>query len=63
MATKTMQDLFIHALSDVYSAEKQLTKALPKLARASTHVTPPRFHLWLPNANFAGLVRERPKGP
>jgi hypothetical protein len=43
--TKTMQDLFIHALSDVYSAEKQLTKALPKLARASTHVTPPRFHL------------------
>lgn len=37
MATKTMQDLFIHALSDVYSAEKQLTKALPKLARASTN--------------------------
>jgi ferritin-like metal-binding protein YciE len=32
-----MQDLFIHALSDVYSAEKQLTKALPKLARASTN--------------------------
>jgi len=37
MASKTMQDLFIHALSDVYSAEKQLTKALPKLARASTN--------------------------
>lgn len=37
MARKTMQDLFIHALSDVYSAEKQLTKALPKLARASTN--------------------------
>ncbi len=37
MAAKTMQDLFIHALSDVYSAEKQLTKALPKLARASTN--------------------------
>jgi ferritin-like metal-binding protein YciE len=32
-----MQDLFINALSDVYSAEKQLTKALPKLARASTN--------------------------
>lgn len=37
MAVKTLQDLFIHALSDVYSAEKQLTKALPKLARASTN--------------------------
>ena len=36
MATKTLNDLFIHALSDVYSAEKQLTKALPRLARAAT---------------------------
>jgi ferritin-like metal-binding protein YciE len=31
-----MQDLFIHELSDIYSAEKQLTKALPKMARASS---------------------------
>jgi ferritin-like metal-binding protein YciE len=37
MAVATLKDLFIHALSDVYSAEKQLTKALPKLARASTN--------------------------
>ena len=37
MAIKTLQDLFVHTLSDVYSAEKQLTKALPKLARAATH--------------------------
>jgi len=37
MSAKTLEDLFIHALSDVYSAEKQLTKALPKLARASTN--------------------------
>lgn len=36
MAAKTMQDLFVHMLSDIYSAEKQLAKALPKLARAST---------------------------
>ncbi|WP_426506248.1 ferritin-like domain-containing protein [Serratia proteamaculans] len=35
MLIKTLNDLFIHALSDVYSAEKQLTKALPKLARAA----------------------------
>jgi ferritin-like metal-binding protein YciE len=36
MTAKTVKDLFIHSLSDVYSAEKQLTKALPELARAST---------------------------
>jgi ferritin-like metal-binding protein YciE len=35
-AVKTLEDLFIHELSDIYSAEKQLTKALPKLARASS---------------------------
>jgi ferritin-like metal-binding protein YciE len=37
MPAKTLNDLFIHALSDVYSAEKQLTKALPRLARAATN--------------------------
>lgn len=33
----TLEEAFIHELSDVYSAEKQLTKALPKLARAATN--------------------------
>ncbi|KPW33432.1 Uncharacterized protein ALO43_02226 [Pseudomonas tremae] len=37
MARTTIKDLFIHELSDVYSAEKQITKALPRLARASTN--------------------------
>jgi len=37
MAVKTIEELFIHELSDVYSAEKQLTKALPKMARAATN--------------------------
>ncbi|AOB32233.1 hypothetical protein AKI39_18190 [Bordetella sp. H567] len=36
MAAKTVEDLFLHELSDIYSAEKQLTKALPKMARAAT---------------------------
>ncbi|NMZ91471.1 DUF892 family protein [Pseudomonas panacis] len=35
MARKTVEDLFIHELSDVYSAEKQITKALPRLAKAA----------------------------
>jgi len=33
---KSLNDLFIHELSDLYSAEKQLTKALPKMAKAAT---------------------------
>jgi len=36
MQIKTIQDLFVHLLSDTYSAEKQLTKALPKLERAAS---------------------------
>ncbi|HZF98327.1 MAG TPA: ferritin-like domain-containing protein [Pseudoxanthomonas sp.] len=34
MAVKTMEDLFIHELSDIYSAEKQMSKSLPKIARS-----------------------------
>jgi ferritin-like metal-binding protein YciE len=36
MTIKTIEELFIHELSDIYSAEKQLTKSLPRMARAST---------------------------
>ncbi|AOD16091.1 ferritin-like domain-containing protein [Xanthomonas fragariae] len=36
MAIKTVEELFIHELSDIYSAEKQLTKSLPRLASAAT---------------------------
>lgn len=30
-----LHDLFVHELSDLYNAEKQLTKALPKMAKAA----------------------------
>ncbi|CAM2159186.1 DUF892 domain-containing protein YciF (plasmid) [Pararobbsia alpina] len=33
---KTIDDLFVHMLSDIYSAEKQLTRALAKLSRAAS---------------------------
>ena len=33
---KTMNDLFMHQLQDIYYAEKQLTKALPKMADKAT---------------------------
>ena len=33
---KTMDDLFVHQLQDIYYAEKQLLKALPKMAGKAT---------------------------
>ena len=32
-ATKSLHDLFVHLLKDVYYAEKQILKALPKMAK------------------------------
>lgn len=37
MTTRTIKDLFIHSLSDIYSAEKQMTRSLPQMARAATN--------------------------
>jgi ferritin-like metal-binding protein YciE len=36
MKMKTLNDLFIHEIKDLHSAEKQLTKALPKMAKAAS---------------------------
>ncbi|HSH16919.1 MAG TPA: DUF892 family protein, partial [Verrucomicrobiae bacterium] len=33
---KTLKDLFLDELADIYDAEKRIVKALPKLARAAT---------------------------
>jgi ferritin-like metal-binding protein YciE len=37
MQLETLRDLLIHELKDLYSAEKQLVKALPKVAKAATN--------------------------
>jgi ferritin-like metal-binding protein YciE len=34
---QSMEKLFIHELKDIYSAEKQLLKALPKMAKAASN--------------------------
>jgi ferritin-like metal-binding protein YciE len=33
---KTLDDLFVHELQDLHNAEKQLVKALPKMAKAAS---------------------------
>jgi len=37
MKLETLKDLYIHELKDLYSAEKQLVKALPKMAKAANN--------------------------
>jgi ferritin-like metal-binding protein YciE len=37
MEMETLKDLYIHELKDLYSAENQLIKALPKMAKAATN--------------------------
>ena len=36
MPVKTVQDLFVEELRDIYHAERQITKALPKMAKAAS---------------------------
>jgi ferritin-like metal-binding protein YciE len=37
MELETLKDLYLHELKDLYSAENQLIKALPKMAKAATN--------------------------
>lgn len=37
MPLKSLNDLLVQEVRDIYSAEKQITKALPKLAKAATN--------------------------
>jgi len=37
MKMKTLQDLFVHELKDLHSAEKQIIKALPKMIKAASN--------------------------
>ena len=71
MADKTLHDAFIDELRDTYDGEKQLIKALPKLARAASsgklrtafqsHLNQTRGQVKRLNKVFASLG-ERPRG-
>lgn len=37
MEMESLQELYVDELKDLWSAEKQITKALPKMIRAATH--------------------------
>ncbi|WP_026379034.1 YciE/YciF ferroxidase family protein [Afifella pfennigii] len=71
MAIKSLQDLFVHTLKDVYFAERQIVKALPSMAEKAsdselkklfqTHLEETKGQVDRLEAVF-GLVNERPEG-
>jgi ferritin-like metal-binding protein YciE len=71
MTKDSLQELYIDELRDLYSAEKQLTKALPKMAKAATsrnlrksfeqHLEQTKGHVERLEEIF-GLLEERPGG-
>jgi ferritin-like metal-binding protein YciE len=56
MKLESLKDLYIHELKDLYSAEKQITKALPRMAKAAgndqlvsafrEHLDQTHAHVW-----------------
>jgi ferritin-like metal-binding protein YciE len=36
MKLNTLEDLYVHELKDLFSAEQQIIKALPKMAKAAS---------------------------
>jgi ferritin-like metal-binding protein YciE len=76
MKASSLQDLFVYELSDLYDAEHQLIKALPKMAKASSseslraafeeHLEQTKEHAARIERIFAGLdmsaKREKCKG-
>jgi len=71
MATKTLRELYIDELKDLYNAENQLVKALPKMAKAANspklrqgfleHLEQTKGHVQRLNQIFEALD-ESPKG-
>ena len=65
MTTRTLHEMLVDELRDLYHAEKQLTKALPELAKAATHeglrdafeshLEETRAHVWRLEEVFGSL--------
>ena len=72
MKLESLKDLYIHELKDLHSAEKQITKALPKMAKAAVndelatafreHLDQTHEHVWRLE-KILGKHGENPRGP
>ncbi len=58
MSVDSIEKLFVEELKDLYSAENQITKALPKMVNTATSIELKQTfesHLERPRARFSGL--------
>jgi ferritin-like metal-binding protein YciE len=72
MKLASLKDLYIHELKDLHSAEKQITKALPKMAEAASndelatafreHLDQTHEHIWRLK-KILGRLGESFRGP
>ena len=72
MKLESLKDLYIHELKDLHSAEKQITKALPKMAKAAAndelatafrkHLDETHEHVWRLE-KILGKHGENSRGP
>ena len=72
MKLESLKDLYIHELKDLHSAEKQITKALPKMAEAASndelatafreHLDQTHEHIWRLK-KILGRLGESFRGP
>jgi ferritin-like metal-binding protein YciE len=70
---KSLEDLLVHELQDLYDAEHQITKALPKMAKAATsrqlstafkeHLTQTEEHIARLEQAFTALGQEPKRKP
>ena len=56
---KTLDDLFVHTLQDIYYAENQITKALPTMIEKATD---PRLKQGVPDASERNGRPDHPAG-
>ena len=57
MAIKTMKDLFVHGLKDIYYVEKKLVSELPRIAKKATDPELKRAPLALARRKEQSVVR------
>ena len=67
MKLENLKDLYIHELKDLHSAEKQITKALPKMAKAAgsdelatafrEHLDQTHEHIWRLEKTLGSMVK------
>jgi len=59
MKLESLRDLYVEQLQDLYNAEQQLIKALPKMAKAASSEELKAYHTRDPSDRLSTVLRVR----